>query len=97
MTLENLNQIRFFVFFGVLGVMLICESFWPKRRWETSRAKRLGFHLGLSVFNTVLTRVLVVAPLLFWLHFLLFALPMICQQLFSQLQDFLRRIQRKLS
>lgn len=70
MILENLNQIRFFVFFTVLGMMLLCESFWPKRLWETSRVKRLGFHFGISIFNTVLTRVLVVIPLLFWLHFI---------------------------
>lgn len=69
MILQDPTQIRLFVFFGVLGTMLLCESVWPKRQWETIRAKRIGIHLGISFFNTLLTRILVVAPLVAWLGF----------------------------
>ncbi len=67
--LQDPNALRLGAFFGALGVMLACESLWPKRRWETSRVKRLGAHLGVSLFNTLLTRFLVVLPLLLWLQF----------------------------
>jgi sterol desaturase/sphingolipid hydroxylase (fatty acid hydroxylase superfamily) len=67
--LQDPGTLRLAAFLGVLGVMLVCESLWPKRRWETPRAKRVGVHLSISLFNTLLTRVLVVAPLLAWLHF----------------------------
>ena len=67
--LQDPGSLRLAAFLGFLGVMLVCESLWPKRRWETSRAKRAGVHLSISLFNTLLTRVLVAAPLLVWLHF----------------------------
>ncbi|MBI4549603.1 MAG: sterol desaturase family protein [Candidatus Omnitrophica bacterium] len=50
-------------FFGVLALMGVAESFWRAREWETPRWRRWRFHLGVSVFNTVLTRLVAGAPL----------------------------------
>jgi sterol desaturase/sphingolipid hydroxylase (fatty acid hydroxylase superfamily) len=61
----DVNLLRLIVFVGGLGVMLLMETLWPCRAWETPRGRRLVFHLGLSVINNVILRLTVFGPLLY--------------------------------
>jgi len=63
------ENFRLVLFFGMLGSMFLLETFWSARPWDTTRWKRWVFHGGLSIFNTIFTRLLLVGPLLVWLHF----------------------------
>ena len=56
-------QLRLACFLAVLGAMLSAETWAPKRAWADPRWKRLAFHLGVSLGNTLLTRFAVAAPL----------------------------------
>lgn len=60
---------RLLVFLGVLALLGLAETRWRKRAWDAPRWKRWGFHLGVSVFNTVLTRLVAGAPLYWALQF----------------------------
>ena len=64
MSAEQLSSLRLVLFFSVLPVMVLAESWRPARPWHDSRSKRLGFHFLLSVFNSVIYRLIVSAPLL---------------------------------
>ena len=55
------------VFLAVLAVMFTAESLWAKRPWETMRSRRWIFHLTLTVINTLMTRLLIFAPLVAWI------------------------------
>ncbi len=55
---------RLWVFFGMLGLMLLMESVIPARPWHDSRWKRLGFHGVITVLNQILMRLIFVPPLL---------------------------------
>ena len=48
------------------AVMLFIETLRPKRSWKDSRLRRLFFHMGLSLFNSVLLSGIAAAPFLFW-------------------------------
>lgn len=66
---EKLYAARVPVFFGGLAAMLAAESLRPARPWRTPRGRRLRFHLGLSVFNSLAYRLLAGAPLLLWVAY----------------------------
>ncbi|MBI4398291.1 MAG: sterol desaturase family protein [Candidatus Omnitrophica bacterium] len=63
----NIGRLILFVF--VLTFMGVAETLWPVRVWEEKRSKRWMFHIFISVFNTVLTRLFIFGPLLFWIDF----------------------------
>jgi len=67
MTTE-LNQYRLILFVLVLTAMAICETLGAAREWKTARWKRWVFHGGLTVFNTIITRAIVLGPVLLWLE-----------------------------
>lgn len=62
---ETLQNFRLAVFVFVIGAMFVWETFRPVRAWLDSRTRRWLFHISFSVFNTVLTRLLVGLPLVF--------------------------------
>lgn len=63
MTIETLTSLKFsFFIFGFL-IFFILETVCPNRSWSTARYKRLGFHLVLAIFNTIIMRL----PILFFL------------------------------
>ena len=45
--------------------MVLLETLFPARPWEDKRSKRIGFHLGLSVFNNLILRFPAFVPLLY--------------------------------
>jgi sterol desaturase/sphingolipid hydroxylase (fatty acid hydroxylase superfamily) len=49
----------FLLFFGI-------ETLFPARPWRGARYRRLGFHTGIAVLNTVLIRVVAYVPFLLW-------------------------------
>ncbi len=59
---------KLLIFFTVLAVMYTIEKKKPKRSWEVPHGERFAFHFTLSIFNTIMTRILVVGPLLWWIH-----------------------------
>lgn len=64
-----MESFRLILFLAVFLLMWAVESLIPKRVWKTPRLKRLIFHASLSVFNTVLTRLLAAGFLLAWIHY----------------------------
>jgi sterol desaturase/sphingolipid hydroxylase (fatty acid hydroxylase superfamily) len=64
----NPDTFRLFVFFLILGLMFTIETFKPARAWTTPRKNRLFFHAGLSMINTVILRILALAPLVMLLE-----------------------------
>ncbi|PIQ86675.1 MAG: hypothetical protein COV74_03655 [Candidatus Omnitrophica bacterium CG11_big_fil_rev_8_21_14_0_20_45_26] len=66
----NQWQIPRTLFLAVLLVILFfCEQFWPARPWHEKRWRRWGFHLSLSFFNTVLTRLCMIGLIVFWIEY----------------------------
>lgn len=57
------------VFLGMLLLMFGIETLWPKRGWSVPRRKRFLFHAELSIFNTILTRLLIAGPVMLWVHY----------------------------
>ena len=47
-------KLIFFVMFFIL--MMLAESYYPKRSWNSSRVYRIGFHGLIAVINTVIMR-----------------------------------------
>lgn len=70
MVIDQLQTFRAVLFFSMLGVMLFAETLHPVRVWLTPRMKRWIFHLAVSTFNTLLTRLLTSAPLFMLITFL---------------------------
>lgn len=66
MDFTNPDTLRFASFLGALLLLLGVETFAAARRWQDGRLRRLGFHAGLSVFNTAILRVTVATPFLWW-------------------------------
>lgn len=64
---QELGNFRLIAFSGVLITMGLVEHLYSARPWTAPRWKRWGFHIGLTVFNTVLTRLIAVGPLFAWL------------------------------
>ena len=65
--IEVLQNIKFIFFVSVFFLMFLLEYYFPKRKWETHRMKRLGFHIVLSIFNTVvmyIPRIFLIIPAL---------------------------------
>jgi len=56
----NVEILKLPAFLGVFSLLFLAETLWSKRSWETPRIKRLAFHAGLSIFNTVMTRLFIV-------------------------------------
>lgn len=63
----NLDTGKLIVFIGGILVFLLIETLVPARPWRGSRLRRLGFHGGVAVVNTVLIRVVAYVPFLLWL------------------------------
>ena len=66
---SELNTFRLVVFALVFFLMGAFETVRAVREWKTARWKRWAFHGGLTVFNTVLTRLLALGPVLLWLEY----------------------------
>ena len=47
-------KLIFFVMFFIL--MMLAESYYPKRSWNSSRVYRIGFHGLIAIINTVIMR-----------------------------------------
>jgi len=62
----DLDSGRLVIFLGGLLFFLFIETMVPARRWQRSRIKRLLFHGSVAAFNTVLVRILIYVPFLFW-------------------------------
>lgn len=57
---------RLLVFVGGLAFFYLVESLVHTRPWHSPRSRRLLFHAFLAVLNTVLLRLAVAGPLLYW-------------------------------
>jgi len=60
----DLDTSKLIVFVAGLAAFLLLETLFPARPWQGGRLRRLGFHAGVAVLNTVLVRVLVYVPFL---------------------------------
>jgi len=63
----NLDTGKLYVFIGGFLLFFLIETFIPRRQWRDSRLKRIGFHAGIAILNTVTIRVLIYVPSLLWL------------------------------
>lgn len=63
----NLDTGKLIVFLGGIALFLLIETLLPARPWRGSRWRRLGFHAGVAVLNTVVIRVVAYVPFLLWL------------------------------
>lgn len=50
-------------------VMFAVETIRPCRKWDIARPIRLFFHAALSIFNSLILRLIAVTPLFLWLAF----------------------------
>lgn len=62
----DLDTGKLIVFIGGLSIFLLLESLLPARQWQGRRLSRLAFHGAVAVLNTVLIRLLIYVPFLFW-------------------------------
>ena len=62
----NLDTGRLLMFVAGLCLFLMIETLAPARPWRGMRWRRLGFHAGIAVLNTVLIRVFAYVPFLTW-------------------------------
>ena len=62
----NLDTGKLIVFLGGLVLFLFVETLFPTREWQDSRVKRIAFHGGIAVLNTVIIRILIYVPFLLW-------------------------------
>ena len=62
----NLDTGKLFVFLGGLVLFLLVETLFPTREWQDSRMKRIAFHGGIAVLNTIIIRILIYVPFLLW-------------------------------
>jgi len=63
------ESFRLYTFVGFLFTMALWESIRPVRKWETERSRRWLFHGGVTILNTLLTRLVFLGPVLMWLSF----------------------------
>ena len=63
----NLDTGKLYVFIGGFLLFFLIETFIPRRQWRDSRLKRIGFHAGIAILNTVTIRVLIYVTSLLWL------------------------------
>jgi len=69
--MEHLESLRLPLFLGLFVILFLTEGVVRARPWHHARGKRLGFHVCVSVCNTVVTRLVVTAPfaaLLLWVE-----------------------------
>ena len=59
--METLELLRLLCFFAVLALLAIIEQFVPKRMMSRDKLKRWACNIGLTLFNTVLVKLLVPA------------------------------------
>lgn len=62
----NLDTGRLVVFVAGLLFFLGIESVAPARAWRGARWRRIGFHAGVAVLNTVIIRIFAYVPFLLW-------------------------------
>ena len=55
---QNEGMIRLMVFGGVLALMLLLETLFPRKKRTQNRAKHIANNLGIVVFYTVVMRVI---------------------------------------
>jgi len=60
----DLDTGKLIVFVAGLALFLVLETFFPARPWQGERLRRLGFHAGVAVLNTVIIRVFAYVPFL---------------------------------
>lgn len=60
----DLDTGKLVVFVAGFALFLLLETLAPARPWQGDRLRRLGFHAGVAVLNTVLVRVFVYVPFL---------------------------------
>ncbi len=65
----NLDTGKLVIFIAGLLLFFGIASLAPRRSWHGTRIKRLLFHGGIAVFNTVTIRLLVYVPFLLWFVF----------------------------
>jgi sterol desaturase/sphingolipid hydroxylase (fatty acid hydroxylase superfamily) len=57
------------VFLAGFAVFFLVETLAAKRPWQEPRGERLRMHAGVAVFNTVVLKLVVLAPFLAWSDF----------------------------
>ncbi len=62
------ESVRLAAFITGLGVLYLIESILSRRPWHAKRGRRLALHAALAVFNSVVLRLTVAAPLLYLAH-----------------------------
>jgi sterol desaturase/sphingolipid hydroxylase (fatty acid hydroxylase superfamily) len=60
----DLDTGKLIVFVAGFALFFALETLAPARPWQGDRLRRLGFHAGVAVLNTVVVRVLVYVPFL---------------------------------
>ncbi len=60
----DLDTGKLVVFVAGFALFFLLETLFPARPWPDNRLRRLGFHAGVAMLNTVLIRVFVYVPFL---------------------------------
>jgi sterol desaturase/sphingolipid hydroxylase (fatty acid hydroxylase superfamily) len=61
-----MDSAKLWIFIAGFALFFIVESLAGARPWAAPRLKRLRVHATMAVFNTVLLRIVILAPFLFW-------------------------------
>jgi sterol desaturase/sphingolipid hydroxylase (fatty acid hydroxylase superfamily) len=62
------DSVKLGLFVGGFGAFLLIETLFPLRAQVMPRWRRLRFHTGVALANTLMMRLLVYVPLLLWLQ-----------------------------
>ena len=63
----DLDKGKLLIFLGGLLFFIILEAIFPKRTLSMSWTSRIYFHLSVAFLNTIIVRVLIYVPFLYWI------------------------------
>lgn len=61
-----MESAKLWIFLGGFALFFLAETLAGARPWDAPRRKRLGVHAAMAGFNTVVLRLMLLAPFLFW-------------------------------
>ncbi len=64
-----LDELKLTIFLGGFALLYLVESLAAQRPWQEPRSDRLRTHAGMAVFNTVILKLVLLAPFLYWADF----------------------------
>lgn len=65
-----MDDLKLPLFIGGFALFFLIETLAAKRPWQEPRGQRLRMHAGVAVFNTVVLKLIILAPFLYWTEYI---------------------------